>query len=292
MKLDNFNLMVKLAILKFGKIDEDFLGEILGVVEECYSRFKDFQPSLVDFYVFEKASAMEAFILNEKKNLNILTSNFEESFFAAHDAWYGIPRVIVCIEKMKNLPKIVVIGGLRHEVAHTILHGSPEYYFLTLNKPLKEAKKAYNLSTKIVNNIFYLISIAVKDYEVTRLLYEKGGYVEDQIAYCKYYLKPSFEEKVAWEIAKTNNLTKLIFLVSILKNLCCVAPFLKEENYSLNIKKDLDKSLTYLPEKLKQKILSIIEETEKLGFDTQKNIEFLSQIIVEKLLKPLLSSKD
>ena len=92
MKLDNFNLMVKLAILKFGKIDEDFLGEILGVVEECYSRFKDFQPSLVDFYVFEKASAMEAFILNEKKNLNILTSNFEESFFAAHDAWYGIPR--------------------------------------------------------------------------------------------------------------------------------------------------------------------------------------------------------
>ncbi|RLI02237.1 hypothetical protein DRO30_02945 [Candidatus Bathyarchaeota archaeon] len=164
--------------------------------------------------------------------------------------------------------------------------------FLTLNKPLKEAKKAYNLSTKIVNNIFYLTSIAVKDYEVTRLLYEKGGYVEDQIAYCKYYLKPSFEEKVAWEIAKINNLTKLIFLVSILKNLCCIAPFLKEENYSLNIKKDLDKSLTYLPEKLKQKILSIIEETEKLGFDTQKNIEFLSQIIVEKLLKPLLSSKD
>ena len=64
--------------------------------------------------------------------------------------------------------------------------------------------------------------------------------------------------------------------------------FLKRGKLQFKHQKRFDKSLTYLPEKLKQKILSIIEETEKLGFDTQKNIEFLSQIIVEKLLKPLL----
>lgn len=281
-------LMAKLVISKFGRVDEGFLKEVLEVIEECYNRFKDLEPNLVDLYVFEKASTMEAFIAKEKENLKILTSPFEESFFATHDAWYGTPRITVCIEKIGSLPKNVVVGGLRHEIAHTILHGSPEYYLLILPKPLKKAGKILKITDKTVNDILYLISIAVKDYEVTRLLYN-GGYVKDQVAYCKHYLKPTFEEESIWEIAKAKSLTKFVFLTSILKNICCAAPLLKDKNYRLEIKKEMDKSLSYLPEKLALKVFEVVEETEKFGSDTQKNIEFFSQVVVEKLLNPLLS---
>ena len=282
--------MVKLVISKFGRVNEGFLEDILRVAEECYSRFKDSQPSLVDLYVFEKTSTMEAFMAKEKENLKILTSPFEESFFATHDAWYGTPRITVCIEKMRSLPRIVVVGGLRHEVAHTILHGSPEYYLLVLPKPLKEAGEIYEIADKTVNDILYLISVAAKDYEVTRLLYS-GGYIEDQVAYCKHYLKPTLEEKTVWEIAKTNSLAKLVFLTSTLKNLCCAVPLLKDKVYGLEVKKEMDKSLSYLPEKLALKVFEVAKETEKFGFDTQKNIEFLSHVVVKKLLKPLLGQQ-
>ncbi|MCX8175719.1 MAG: hypothetical protein N3E48_00615 [Candidatus Bathyarchaeota archaeon] len=291
-QLTVYSLMTILAVSKFGRIDENFLREVLGVVEECYIRFKELQPTLVDFYVFEKSSSMNAFLSKEKLTLGILTSNFEETFFATHDAWRGIPRIIICFEKMKNLPKLIIFGGLRHEAAHTILHGSPEYYLLVLSKSLRWAEKTFNLPEKIVNDIFYLISIAVKDYEVTKLLYEKGGYAEDQVEYCKHHIKPSFEEKVMWEIAKINDLAKILLLASTLKNLCCTAPLLKDKNYGLNVKEEVDKSLVHLPEKIKQKILGIVEETGKLNFNTHKNIEFLSKIFTEKILKPVLGKED
>ncbi|MGP3667202.1 MAG: hypothetical protein ACKD6N_05095 [Candidatus Bathyarchaeota archaeon] len=284
--------MTRLVVFRFGRVDEKLLCEVLGVVEECYNRFKELQPTLVDFYVFEKSSNMNAFLSREKLALRVLTSNFEETFFATHDAWHGIPRIVVSAEKMRNIPKLVMFGGLRHEVAHTILHGSPEYYLLVLSKPLKEAGKTFSLPERIVNDIFYLISIAVKDYEATKLLYEKGGYVEDQVEYCKHHLKPTFEEKMVWEIANTNKLAKILLLSSTLKNLCCAAPLLKDKGYGLNVKEEVDKSLAYLPEKIKQKILGIVEETGKLNFNTHKNIEFLSQIFTEKVLKPILSRED
>lgn len=43
----------------------------------------------------------------------------------------------------------------------------------------------YKLSQSYVNDLLYLISIAVKDYEVTNLLYM--GSVEDQVAYAEYF---------------------------------------------------------------------------------------------------------
>ena len=282
--------MVRLNVLSFGRVEKDFLERILEVVRECYSRFKDSQPTLVDFYVFEKTAIMEGFMVEEKEKLEVLTSSFEESFFATHDAWYGIPRIMVCVEKMERLPWLLVVGGLRHEVVHTILHGSPEYYLMVLPKPLREIREVYNLPAKTVNDIFYLLSIAVKDYEVVRLLYG-GGYVEDQVAYCKHYLKPSLEEKIAWEIAKTNPLAKSLFLTSILKSLCCAKPLLNDKNHGLEVKKAVDENLSYLPEKLVSRVFEVLRETEKFGFDTQKNIEFFSQTVTEKILKPILNSQ-
>lgn len=53
--------------------------------------------------------------------------------------------------------------------------------------------------------LLYLISIAVKDYEVTKFLYDKG-FVKDQVAYAKWVLKPSEEDMLSWEIASANPL--------------------------------------------------------------------------------------
>lgn len=83
---------------------------------------------------------------------------------------------------MRSLPQLVVVGGLRHEVAHSILHGSPEYYIIPIPEPLRETAERYDLPPKATEELLYLISMAVKDCEVTELLSSRG-YVEDQVAY-------------------------------------------------------------------------------------------------------------
>ena len=71
-----------------------------------------------------------------------------------------------------------------------------------------------------VNDLIYLLSIAVKDFEATRLLYSKG-YKEDQFIYAKHFLKPSEEDILVWNMTFGNHLAKIIFLVSLLKNIFC-----------------------------------------------------------------------
>ncbi|RJX16145.1 hypothetical protein CW703_02190 [Candidatus Bathyarchaeota archaeon] len=274
--------MVKINVLKFGKVEEVVVKKILEIINDTYNQIKQSKIEIVDLHIFEKSSTMNLFMVEEKRKLGILTSNFEESYFATHDAWYGIPRIFLCLEKIKEKPWMVVVGGLRHEVAHTILHGSPEYYILTLPKAFKKL----NLPLKILENLTYLVSVAVKDYEVTRLLYNEG-FVEDQVAYCKYFLKPTIEDLKDWETAKLNPLTKIIFLTAYIKNLCCATPLLKDKNFGLEIEKAINESLIFLPKEIASKIFRVIKATEKFGLDTHQNIEILSVEIVKNfIVKP------
>jgi hypothetical protein len=226
---------------------------------------------------------MDAFINGEKRNLGIETSAFEDSFLAVHDAWHGTPRIMVAYDKMLRVPELVGVGGLRHEVAHTVLHGSLEYYSFPMSTFLLELERERVISRQITRDLVYLASIAVKDYEVTRLLYEKG-YVEDQLAYNEYYLKPSEEEFEAWKLAEKNKTAKLLFLVSILKTACSAAPLLKDEKYGKEILKTITRSINFLPAELSAQLIKMLEAATKFGRDTHENVDWFLKEIIDKLV--------
>jgi hypothetical protein len=254
-------------------------------LNDCYNRLGAHAVEIVDVYIFVESSSMNAFMNDEKRKLGIKTSAFEESFLAVHDAWHGTPRIMVACDKMFHVPKLVGIGGLRHEVAHTALHGSLEYYSFPMPMFLLELKRKGVISRQIMRDLVYLASIAVKDYEVTRLLYEKG-YVEDQVAYNEYYLKPSEEELEAWKLAEKNKTAKLLFLVSALKTACCATPLLKDERYGEEIFKTITRSMNFLPTELSARLLKTLEAASKFGRNTHKNVDwFMKEIIDELVIK-------
>jgi len=226
---------------------------------------------------------MNAFIGGEKRNLGISTSAFEASFFAVHDAWRGTPRIMVAYDRMSALPKLVGVGALRHEAAHTVLHGSLEYYIFSFPTVLLKLERAGIISRKIAEDLLYLVSVAVKDYEVTRLLYEKR-FVTDQFAYNRYFLEPSEEDREAWNIAKRNETARILVLVSILKTACCAAPLLKDERYGGEISRSISKSRAYLPADLSRRLSKVLQASSKFGENTQENIDLLAEKIVDELV--------
>ncbi|MEM2849633.1 MAG: hypothetical protein QXI36_05090 [Candidatus Bathyarchaeia archaeon] len=228
--------------------------------------------SLVELYLFERSSSIEAFLKIESDKLGVTVTPFGESFFAMHDAWRGIPRITICLEKIRTLPKPVKIGGIRHEVAHTILHGSLEYYAIPTPPALLEIADRFNLSSDYTRNLLYLVSIAVKDYEVTRLLYNRG-YVEDQVEYVKYLLRASEEDVASWGLSKGKPLLEILCLISSLKTVGCTTPLLNDGRFCQELKQLLVESLSYLPGELSAMVLKFAEEGfPKLGMDTFENI--------------------
>jgi hypothetical protein len=277
--------MTRIVVHRFGDVEESFTEKVLKIMNDCYDRIDGHTVEIVDLYLFDKSSAMNAFLNEEERKLGIETMAFEESFFAVHDAWHGTPRIMVSHDKMLRSPELIGIASLRHEVAHTVLHGSLEYYSFPMPMCLLQLERDGVISEQTMRSLLYLASIAVKDFEVTRLLY-KNGYVEDQVAYSKYFLEPSEEEHKAWKLAEKNKTARLLFLVSLLKAPCCAAPLLEDEKYGKEIAESIARSLNLLPSELSTGILNILKAAPKLGENTHENLDLFITRLSETSIFP------
>lgn len=277
-----------IVVSKFGEVDDKLIASFVETMEECYGRLAPHKVSLVDLYVFERSSSVEAFLAKEYEEVGVVSASFDELFFAMHDAWRGTSRVILCLERMKKLPKLVQVGGIRHEVGHSVLHGSLRYYLLSLPPALLDLADRFDISSQYATNLLYLISISVKDYEVSRLLYERG-YVEDQIAYAKHLLTVTESDILSWEMSRGNPLAEILFLISCLKTASCAAPLLLDKTFGEEMKGRVAESLSFLSTSYSAPLLStILEGFSSLGTDTLGNIDQMACLIEEKIVRPLL----
>ena len=275
--------MVKIVVRRFGDVKEGLAEKVLEILHECYNRIDADAVAIVDLYIFDKSSAMNAFVSEEKRKLGIKTSAFEASYYALHDAWHGTPRIMVAYDMMSALPELVRTGSLRHEAAHTMLHGSLEFYSFPLSPSLLRLEEGGVVSRSVARDVLHLVSVAVKDFEVTRLLYE-NHFVEDQVAFNKHILEPSEEDREAWELAGKNQPARLLVLVAILKTICCAAPLLKDHDHGGEISESIKKSLGHLPERTSESLLRILDVAEKLGKNTHENVDLLLRAVINELL--------
>lgn len=274
----------EIVVSRFGKIEPSQKDFIIRLVQECYNRLKPHDVSLVDLYLFERSNSMQAFLAEEGKKVGVVSAPFHKRFFAMHDAWRGLPRIMLCVERMKKLPELVQIGGIRHEVGHSVLHGSLQYYILPFPHRLRELADQFRFSSEYATNLLYLISIAVKDYEVSRLLYERCC-AEDLAAYAKHVLAVTESDVASWEMAQGEPLAEVTCLISSLKAAGCASPLLKDEVHGEEITRHLKRSISYFPPHISSLMLhKIFESFPTLGSDTFDNINSMlhrSQSIFE-----------
>jgi hypothetical protein len=267
--------LVRIVVSRFGKIGDEEVARVTETMQECYSRLAPHEVSFVDLYLFERSSSVEAFFAKECREVGVASTSFDELFFAIHDAWRGTPRITLCLERMEKLPRLVKMGGIHHEVGHSILHGNLRYYILSFPPALLKIAEQFNLSFEYMANLLYLVSMAVKDYEVTRLLYQRG-YVEDQVAYAKHLLKVSENDILSWEISQGKPPAEALCLVSCLKAAGCAAPLLVDKKFGEKVKQHLMRSLSYLPTNRSALLLKLIEGLSSAETDTLDNIDHLT----------------
>ncbi len=278
----------KIVVSKFGEVGAEEIDRTVAVMKECYGRLAPHEVTLVDLYVFERSSSTEAFLAKEFKEVGVVSAPFDELFFAMHDAWRGTPRIVLCLERMRKLPRLVQTGGIRHEVGHSVLHGSLRYYLLSLPPVLLDLSKRFNLSLEYATNLLYLISIAVKDYEVSRLLHERG-YVKDQVAYVKHVLTVSESDALSWKISRGKPLAEALCLISCLKAVSFAVPLLLNKTLDEAIRRRVTKSLSYLPTRYSTLLFkTALEGFSSMGVDTLNNINHMTRLIAENIVNPIL----
>ena len=212
--------MIELPLLDFhyhGHITQSELQEIRGTLEECYPRLGRWLPERVEVHLFDTPVQIAAFLASEKTELGIRTSG-DDAFICSHDAWRGSPRLLICAERLFALSPIARLGAIRHEAAHTVLHGALAYYVFRIPTDCLELAQAKGMDLAMLQQVLYYCATAVKDFEVTRLLLHQG-YGECQVAFAEAQFLPSDEDKLAWLLARHHPQARLLFFTSQLKTL-------------------------------------------------------------------------
>jgi len=256
-------------------------------MEDCYRRLSPHSLEIIDVFLFENSSRMEEFSLRERYLVGTYSSGLEADFIATHDAWTGIPRILISCERLQKLNPPLTEAIIRHEVAHSVLHGSLEYYVFTIPRSLSEASEKYSLSGTLTIDILYLISMGVKDYEVTRLLLDHD-YIDDQIAYSLYVLKTKKDDLESWNLSKRDPAKMLLCLVARFKDLACVAATLDHQSWRSTEDSPVNRELDYLSTELRRSLVGISwAMTQMPTHDTFAKVELIAKLVATDLMKEI-----
>lgn len=202
----------------------------------------------------------------------------DEAFICSHDAWQGYPRLLICTERLLSFSPTTRLGILRHEVAHTVLHGNPIYYAFPIPQEHQELALARGLNQTILQQVLYYCAIAVKDFEVTRLLL-RHGYQECQVAFAETQFLSSNDDRLAWLLAKDHPQAKLLFFTAQLKTL--LPGWLLDGAGLIQLDKSTDSMLHYLGLEVRKQLLGLaISIATQLGGNTHNNVRLtLGQVL-------------
>ncbi len=263
--------MTKIATRSFGvNISEE--RRFKNVVEDFLSRVQC-RPPLIYLYIFNSLSLMRSYAISEGLKHGVSTWSLIEEFYAFHDAWTGAPRILYATETLEALGEKAGLGCLRHEVGHAVLHGELEYYII-----------AQPSNSKILPEAFYLITVAIKDLEVSNLLFE-NGFIEDQVAFFKKTVEKELSsQKTLWPIIGGNYKLAQIHLASLLKDLAFIFPFKANPKFQGEIEKVISEDLSHLPLEVKSNLIDLVNEISKLKLATIEKIREATRLFENELL--------
>ena len=174
-------------------------------------------PTFISINIWRRMDELQSFYQQEKQELGIVTGE-ETDFLATHEAWRGDPRIHICQERVKNVPDVVLQSVLHHEISHALLHGTPEFYTFRYSTKLQEAGRICGLDLALLQQCVYMLSVAIKDYDVVTWLTEIGLGI-GQLHLLEYMITDTEDERRIWEVVCANTVPRKLALAFFLKTL-------------------------------------------------------------------------
>jgi hypothetical protein len=270
---------VEISIITSGNIPWSYKRDIENIFRDCYRRFGSRIPYKVEIHVVDREANMRALLKEDKLRLG-MTAGGDDEFICSHDAWRGYPRVICSLDRLTKMNKLGRVGAIRHEAAHSALHGSIEYYIFRIPDECRHTATIKGLESPVLDQALYYVSVAVKDFEATRLLVQHN-FIDCQFNFALEWLKPSEQDKSAWKLAQTNRQAKFVYLTTLLKPMLFANPLLalpRSKNISLEnqvqLARRVEQMLEHLGTTEQNRLLQVTSAiAEEATEDTHKNVD-------------------
>jgi len=255
------NTMIAIFIL--GNVDKNFIDFVIDTLSYFYRSIEG-GPEFVEIYVYGSRIEKLTYLEIEARDLGIVAIG---DFITLHEAWRGYPRIHISLEELTNIPSDVVRTLLIHEAAHSVLHGSLQYYIVSItNKELLA-----RIDREELLRAMYMVSTAVKDLEVAYYLMSIN-LLNECIIYGKYVVKQLKDLECSQDLLTLAHISKLL------------APLIPLDEVSRN--RILKEYIASKPEckNIIEKLMSILERTKGLS---SRDLSLKVNFVLRELLNIL-----
>jgi len=269
---------IDLNVVTRGRIPGGAKSEITNTLRDCYHKFDQKAPYKVMVLIAETEGIRRDFLQEEKAKLGI-TNIIDEDDICSYNAWRGYPTITVSTERLGEFSKPARQGALRHEAAHTFLHGSLEYNIFRIPEDSRQMAAVKGIDLPILEQAIRNLSSAIKDCEATKFLISHG-FIDCQAAFALEWIKPP-ETSPNSKLAKMNRQEKFLYQTTLLKPVLLADPLLaipKSKKISLELQvmlgRRIEELIAPLQEYEQNKLLqtaSIIANN--LTDDTHNNVD-------------------
>lgn len=271
--------MLDLSFIARGDVQGNVKKEISEIVTDCYKKFGDRVPYKIEVCVFDTEENMDNFLKQERFKLSIPYYQTDDSSPCAYDALRGFPRLLIPVDRLSEYSKQGRAGAIRHEAAHTVLHGSLEYNIFQIPDDCRRAASIKGIDPDKLEGVFFQLTLGIKDHEATRFLAEHG-FIRCQFAYALDWIKPSEGDRAAWMVARATRQARFIYESALMRPLLFVNPLLSlpkskvPEEEKLQLSARIEKMIDMLGESEENKVLQVAAAIiEVMSEDTNNNID-------------------
>lgn len=271
---------IDLSYFARGNISGSFKKEVSEVLNDCYQRFSQQVPYKIEVYAFDTQENLNSFLRDEKFKMGMSFNTVDDASACTYEVLRGYPRLLICNERLSRYSKPARAGAIRHEAAHTVLHGALEYSIFQIPEDCRHTATVKGIDSDKLEEIFFQLSLGVKDYEATRFLIA-NDYIQCQFAYALEWIQPSEDDKTAWSISRTNRQTRFVYESALMRPVLFTNPLLSlpkpkkalaESQLLLSAR--MEQMIALLGEKEENKVLAVAGAIiESLTDDTHKNID-------------------
>jgi hypothetical protein len=267
-----------LIITTRGKIPGGAKSEIVNIFRDCYRKFGSRSPYKVEILITETEDIRHDSIREEQSRLG-RTAIEDLDEVCAHHFWSGHLTINVSVEKLGEFSKLARQGALRHEAAHSFLHGSLEYNIFRIPDDCLQTASVKGINTAVLEQVIRNLSSAIKECEATKFLIAHN-FTDCQAAFMLEWIQPP-QDRSALKSAKMDRQVRFIHLTALLKPILLADPILaipKSKKISLERQVFLGRKVEELVEHLtdyeRNKILQVASTISgSLNDDTHINVD-------------------
>lgn len=270
---------IEMDIITRGSVSVVAKGEIVNTLKDCYRQFGSRVPYKVEILITDTEAILHDYLRQEKFKMGIIDNTYEDTI-CMYDIWKGYPRISISIEKLREYSKQARIGFIRHQSAHSVLHGSLEYRIFKIPEDCQQTATIKNIDPNALELATQKLSLAVKDCEASKILVEHN-YVNCQLSFALEWIRPEIAPRSASRLTRMDRQQNFIAQIELLKPILFAHPLMaapRSKKISLEKQVLLGRRIEELLESRgsneQNKILQVASLiTENLTQDTHYNMD-------------------